>query len=279
MADRRTLGVALTLSFAGHLGLGGLLSLTVMAPGARAIPLTTYQVRLVSMKSQEATAPRPTARPSPPPEAETPVPPPHPPQAEDAAANRGTPTPRKPLQAWWRGRMAALAVPQLVPREIPSPLPSAPVPSPPQAEDVAEGPRRTEPSTPETGRQRAVPLSGAVSVTGPTATGEDFPFPVYLQGIEHKVSREWTPPPWSGQEATRVAVVQFVLVPSGRLSTTRVGSVVLPSVEVERSSGDLLYDEAALRAVLRAKRFGPFPEGLKEPFLRVHFAFTLRPPS
>jgi TonB family protein len=42
---------------------------------------------------------------------------------------------------------------------------------------------------------------------------------------------------------------------------------------VEKSSGDPLYDEAALRAITEATPFPPFPDDFKE-FLRVHLEFT-----
>jgi protein TonB len=48
----------------------------------------------------------------------------------------------------------------------------------------------------------------------------------------------------------------------------------IAGLKVEKSSGNPLYDQAALRAITEATPFPPLPEDFKESFLRVHLGFT-----
>jgi TonB family protein len=93
-------------------------------------------------------------------------------------------------------------------------------------------------------------------------TGGDFPFTWYLKAVERKVYEKWTQPlrAVDGQEA----VVVFEIGRDGQVSRAR----------IEKPSGDPLYDQAALRAVLEANPLPQLPPEFKEPPLRVHFGFT-----
>jgi protein TonB len=46
---------------------------------------------------------------------------------------------------------------------------------------------------------------------------------------------------------------------------------------VEKSSGNNLYDQSALRAVMEASPFPPLPPEFKASSLRVHFGFEFQP--
>ena len=48
---------------------------------------------------------------------------------------------------------------------------------------------------------------------------------------------------------------------------------------VERSSGNALYDQSALRAVAEASPFPPLPPEFKAPSLIVHYRVRLRNPD
>jgi protein TonB len=53
----------------------------------------------------------------------------------------------------------------------------------------------------------------------------------------------------------------------------RDGSIQVP--RVEQSSGNPLYDQAALRAIVDASPFPPLPQDWARPSLRVMFRFDL----
>ena len=46
---------------------------------------------------------------------------------------------------------------------------------------------------------------------------------------------------------------------------------------VEKSSGNTLYDQSAVRAVMEASPFPPLPPEFKASSLRVHFGFEFQP--
>jgi len=60
-------------------------------------------------------------------------------------------------------------------------------------------------------------------------------------------------------------VVGFVLSANGRIENPR----------IERSSGNAFFDQAALRAIYQASPLPPFPQGIRDPSLKVHFSFSL----
>jgi TonB family protein len=47
--------------------------------------------------------------------------------------------------------------------------------------------------------------------------------------------------------------------------------------ELEKSSGNTVYDQSALRAITEASPFPPLPPEFKAASLRVHFGFEFRP--
>ncbi|MEK6684589.1 MAG: energy transducer TonB, partial [Nitrospirota bacterium] len=60
-------------------------------------------------------------------------------------------------------------------------------------------------------------------------------------------------------------VVVFVLSATGNIDEPK----------IEKSSGNAFFDQAALRAIYQARPFPPFPQGIQEPSLKVHFSFSL----
>ncbi len=122
----------------------------------------------------------------------------------------------------------------------------------------------------------------AVSLGGGTEGGKDgtvpmnavlFKFPYYLNGIENKISLQWSPPPLPPQAAKKkrtVTVIRFIVKRNGRID--------VKSVAVEKSSGNPFFDASALRAIYNANPLPPLPRGITED-LRVHFEFEMRLPS
>jgi protein TonB len=104
--------------------------------------------------------------------------------------------------------------------------------------------------------------------TGPVATGdmsldvEDFPFAYYLTTVKRKIAANWQVPGTSRQSAH--CRVYFRI--------TRSGAIDSPAVSA--SSGNFLFDQAALRAVVQASPLPPLPSGFGDQYLGVHFSFA-----
>jgi TonB family protein len=104
--------------------------------------------------------------------------------------------------------------------------------------------------------------------TGPVATGdmaldvEDFPFAYYLSTVKRKIAANWQVPGTSRQSAS--CRVYFRIRKSGAID----------SPAVEASSGNFLFDQAALRAVVQASPLPPLPGGFGDEYLGVHFSFA-----
>jgi protein TonB len=91
----------------------------------------------------------------------------------------------------------------------------------------------------------------------------DFPFTYYLQQIQRKVSERWRAPGTGAPQSQRT-VVLFEILRDGRIKDPM----------VEQTSGDSLYDQSALRAIMEASPFPPLPQEFKASSLRVHFGFV-----
>jgi TonB family protein len=93
-----------------------------------------------------------------------------------------------------------------------------------------------------------------------TLSGGNFPFAWYLRQVEGKIAARWDGQPRDGGQPQVVFEI-------GRDGKVR-------ALAVEKSSGNPLYDQAALRAINDAMPFPPLPQDFKEPFLRVHMGFN-----
>lgn len=161
-------------------------------------------------------------------------------------------------------------------REVPRPLPPPPLTPPPPR--PVELPRLTAPPSLPAPLPLAPPRvgpelvrAGRPEVTTSTSSvgldASDFPFTYYLRQLHAKVKERWAPPPLTGRPER--TVVLFEIGRDGEIAAPR----------IEHSSGNPLYDQAALRAVLEARPFPPLPPEFKGQSLRVHFGFEveLRP--
>lgn len=144
---------------------------------------------------------------------------------------------------------------ELVPEEPVEP--PEPEPEPAEAEPGPETPPADEPApenpTPDAGGNEAdIDL---------TIEGEPFPFPGYLDRMVNKIGRNWKRTP--NRQPVR-ALVYFRVERSGRVS----------GIEVNETSGDFLFDQAAMRAVADASPLPPLPEGYTSDYLGVYFDFN-----
>jgi TonB family protein len=159
--------------------------------------------------------------------------------------------------------VAAAVPPPVVPR-LPEPpkiaAPPATPATPPAPPAVAAARPGVEPI--RLGRPNAATTStGSIAVDA-----SDFPFTYYLRLIQSKIGERWTPPRAAATGGERVIVL---------FEIQRDGQVREPSVE--RSSGNALYDQSAVRAVTEASPFPPLPPEFKASSLRVHFGFEFQP--
>jgi TonB family protein len=93
---------------------------------------------------------------------------------------------------------------------------------------------------------------------------ENFEFSYYLVAVRNKVSSNWSPPAGLGTQTTRArTVVYFRIMRNGRVGDAK----------TESQSGFVLFDQSALRAVLRSEPFPPLPGGFPGGSLGVHFGF------
>ncbi len=245
------------VSFSAHL----LLVLAFLLGRRAPPPLQTYQVSLVSSASLPA-----RVRPSPPvmpPAPRSEKAPPKQGRAKQAPARvpardkepKGVTAPAvrddpDGLQEWWKKKMKSIS------KQDRSPVPPVPLPdSKPSPADPEPAPPRKLPI-----RTDALPATGMVS-----ADPALFQFPYYLTQVEEMINRRWTPPVMP-QDAEMAAIVHFRINKRGEIA----------GVEVEKSSGNHFFDQAALRAVHETKRFPPFPPGLTEEALNVHYRFIFQ---
>jgi TonB family protein len=107
---------------------------------------------------------------------------------------------------------------------------------------------------------------------GPVATGDisldgqDFPYSYYIATMRRKVAALWDVP---GTAVTQQKHCQV------HFRVLRSGAIQSPYIETP--SGDFLFDQAAVRAVVQASPLPPLPGGFTEDYLGVHFSFTYEP--
>jgi protein TonB len=145
-----------------------------------------------------------------------------------------------------------------VEEEVAPPLKPKPKPKPKPVEKV-------EKTMPTTDEDKAEPPPDVADdtpvVTGDISLdGEDFPFAYYLANMRRKIAVFWQP--GGGEE--KFCVVYFRI--------GRNGSIGSPTIET--SSGNLVFDRAALRAVHRANPLPALPPAYAEDELGVHFSFS-----
>jgi protein TonB len=176
------------------------------------------------------------------------------------------------------------AAAQKPPAVVPEPAPPQPEPVPEEEEDEMPPPpekpkpipkEKPEPKVvkktiPSTDIQKTVdpeqmqePQVDEQVVTGDMVLGQEFPFAYYLSTMKRKIAAVWRVPGTSSSEPLHCRVYFRV---------GRSGSIQSPSVET--SSGNFLFDQAALRAVVQASPLPQLPSGFADDYLGVHFSFA-----
>jgi protein TonB len=119
-------------------------------------------------------------------------------------------------------------------------------------------------SRPAPSATQGLPTGSPAGVGALSLDVSDFPYAWYLRQVLQKVQGEW-------QRQNRTAEPDQK--PLVWVEIQRDGSIRIP--RVEQSSGNALYDQAALRAVIDASPFPPLPQDWSRPSLRVMFRFDL----
>lgn len=94
--------------------------------------------------------------------------------------------------------------------------------------------------------------------TGNTQVLNDFA--EYMQNVNEKLQKNWTPPDFLEEAHTRIL---FKLNRDGEIY----------AANIIESSGDKIYDEAAINALKKAMPFGTFPENSTRQTLAVNYSF------
>ena len=146
-----------------------------------------------------------------------------------------------------------------------APPPEKPKPKPkPKPKEV----KKTVPST-EIRKPAAEPGEVSDDAEEQAETGDvlldtqDFPFAYYLATMKRKIAAQWQVPGSSSTELKQCQVYFRV---------SREGTIQSPTIAM--SSGTFLFDQAALRAVVRAGPLPPLPGGFTDHYLGVHFWFA-----
>jgi TonB family protein len=127
-----------------------------------------------------------------------------------------------------------------------NPPTAKPAPAPPPAAAPIVGTTTAE-----------VPIGGS-GVTG--LEGGDFPYTLYLQGMQRRIGTNWFRPPVAQETAV---VIYFRIQRDGKISEAK----------VETSSGNGTFDRAALSAVLTSTPLNPLPFAYDGTYLGVHLTF------
>lgn len=245
--------------------------------GARVIYKPDYQVRLV--RPEEVPGLEKQAEPEAPPPAVPPKPEPEPEPEEQSKVilpEKEEPppppveTPPAPKPPPPESRVEPPAEPEAPPEppvEVAEPEPEPePVPEPDTDKALEEALSRI--------RERAGKREQkTASVTkGPSAGWQEkrreIQYRAYYDEVERRVRESWIPPRnFDLGDSVITTVVSLSLLADGR---------VLKSF-VEESSGDPLFDQSVMRAILKATPFPPPPIGLKRQSFELGLRFHSRP--
>ncbi len=95
-----------------------------------------------------------------------------------------------------------------------------------------------------------------------TGSGRGFTYSYYLNILLNKISRNWHNP-FRGQNVVMKSIVYFEVDKDGNIY----------SVRLEDRSGNELYDETTMRAVIATKSLPPLPDEFGDDYLKVHLEF------
>jgi TonB family protein len=162
---------------------------------------------------------------------------------------------------------------EAAPKPEPPPKPAAETKQPAKVVVPAKPEKKTLPAakqnTPSSSGASGNTAKSAGTGSGGTSGGgnvmkidaEEFPFPYYLVQVQNKIEQQWHAP---SRQEQRTTTVYFKISRTGEVE----------DVKIEQSSGNALFDQAAMRAVYYASPLPPLPAGSGLQSLGVHFDFV-----
>jgi len=130
-----------------------------------------------------------------------------------------------------------------------TPAPAKPAPAPPAP--------AAAPGLPGVGTTTDVPIGGS-GVTG--LEGGDFPYTLYIQGMQRRIGLNWIRPQVTPGTAT---LIYFRILRDGTIT----------EAAIETTSGNGTFDRAALSAVRSSSPLTPLPFAYAGNYLGVHLTF------
>lgn len=250
LAERATLdsgaAAGLALSVALHAGVTAAIVYAALHHPAPELT-NVLQIKFAPVTAPTVVAaPPPAAPPKAPPKAvpAAPVPPPAPAKPVEKPVVKNT----APPDAFGRSTKKPAEVP-VPPATRPQPVPIA------------------QPSHPATPAASGIPgvasatniAPGTSGVTG--IEGGDFPYTIYISVMNHLVSSHWFRPQAETPKAP--ATVHFIINRDGTLR----------DITLQSSSGNAVFDRAALRAVTESSPLGPLPFAYTNTYLGIYMTF------
>lgn len=175
---------------------------------------------------------------------------------------RRAPEPSPPKREPVRRRETKKTARVPVKPEIQKPAPKVP-PLRSKAAPEERAPQPESPPAPESRKPVRPDLPPGPSVEV-AVRDPNFNFPYYDLLITRKLNAVWEAPPLNYGNPVTEVVILFLLRRDGSLKS---------APRIEQSSGNVYFDQAALRAVLRAAPFPPLPNSYYGDSLTVHYRF------
>lgn len=269
------------ISLAIHLLLFSFLFFSRPFLAIHAANIPSYQVTLVAPDPAPVPSVPEAAQPTPPvvppkidpPKALPPKAAPAPPKAPPVA--KGVPPVKEDpegLREWWKKRQKIGTL-----QSAPAPRKPMPAPQPAPRLDLTKPAPQPEPVPAPAPIQKEASIAPPVNpvgketpsivVTGSASSDRALiKYPYYVKNVVNKINGAWIVPPATVEEEGSATVVLFYLHRSGKISR----------VEIEKSSGNPFFDQAALRAVYASDPLPPFPDDLTEDSLNIYFRFPMK---
>ncbi len=95
-----------------------------------------------------------------------------------------------------------------------------------------------------------------------TGSGRGFTYSYYLNILLNKINKNWQNP-FKGKDVVLRSIVYFEVNQNGTIYNVR----------LEENSGNDLYNETTIRAVVSTKKLPPLPQEFADDYLKVHLEF------
>ncbi len=95
-----------------------------------------------------------------------------------------------------------------------------------------------------------------------TGSGRGFTYSYYLNILLNKINKNWHNP-FKGEDVVLKSIVYFEVDKNGTVRNVR----------LEENSGNDLYNETAILAVVATKKLPPLPQEFADDYLKVHLEF------